>query len=428
MPMPNDKNQDMSPQDNRDEERYSFLQETIKPKPISREQLVKQFVRVAIYGVILGVFACIGFFALKPWAQNWFYGEKKTVTIPEDEAPGENDQDISVEDEAAAPVMNAESYATIMGSMNEIAAEARKGLVLVEPLSSEKDWNAEITGIRAGSTGIITADNGQELLILTESSVCASAGEWNVRFQDGKSYRAALKKKDENHGLAVFIVPRAGIEDSTWDMIRVSVLGNSNLVAQGDTVIALGNLFGYEDGTGYGQVSSTAYKTAFYDGECTVIATDIPIEKEGNGVLFNMEGEVIGLISASVWGENGNSVVNAYAVSNLKVPIEFLLNGQGVPYVGIYGTTVTSELETENQLPAGIYVVDVDPDSPAMTAGIQSGDIICQVEDKEVTGIGEFQRAVFDEKTESEITVRGKRLGADGYVDIDFKVVVGTKE
>lgn len=424
MPMSNDKNQDRIPPEYPEEEKYSFLQEKIKSRPMTAEGLIKQLARVAIYGVVLGIFACIGFFALKPWVEPWFYGEKKTVTIPEDEEPQEGQQNAETQE----TVMDAESYATIMESMNKIAEKARKGLVLVEPVSEEKDWNAEITGIRAGSTGVITADNGRELLILAEASVCENVSEWKVRFQDGRSYDAVLKKKDKNHGLAVFGIQRENIEKSTWDAISVATLGNSNLVTQGDTVIALGNIFGYEDGTGYGQVSSIAYKTAFYDGECTVIATDIPLEKEGNGVLFNMSGEVIGLISASVWGENGNSVVNAYSVSNLKAPIEFLVNGKEVPYVGIYGTTVTDELETEKQLPSGIYVVDVDPDSPAMAAGIQSGDIICQVEGEETVTVGAFQKAVFARQIGDEITVTGKRLGAEGYVDIDFAVAVGIKE
>ena len=69
--MPNDRDQNLSPEEP-EEKKYSFLQETIKPKPISRQQLAQQLVRIAIYGVILGVFACLGFFALKPWMQDIF--------------------------------------------------------------------------------------------------------------------------------------------------------------------------------------------------------------------------------------------------------------------------------------------------------------------------------------------------------------------
>ena len=85
MSMPNDKDRDLSPEDGSEEKKYSFLQETIKPKPISREQFAKQIARLAVYGVVLGVFACLGFFALKPWVDDQFGEDPKTVTIPEDE-------------------------------------------------------------------------------------------------------------------------------------------------------------------------------------------------------------------------------------------------------------------------------------------------------------------------------------------------------
>ena len=94
--MPYDKDQKLSPEEspeNREgqggnkpenrpqEEKYSFLQETIKPKPISGEKRIKQFARIAVYGVILGAFSCLGFFALKPWAENWFRGNPEYTYI-----------------------------------------------------------------------------------------------------------------------------------------------------------------------------------------------------------------------------------------------------------------------------------------------------------------------------------------------------------
>lgn len=59
-------------------------------------------------------------------------------------------------------------------------------------------------------------------------------------------------------------------------------------------MIALGNIFGYADGMSYGVVSASNYKATFFDGECAVIATDIPAEEQGTGMLFNMDGEVVG--------------------------------------------------------------------------------------------------------------------------------------
>lgn len=433
--MPDDKDQIPKPDEEQpDGKKYSFLQETIKPKPISRQQLARQFVRIAIYGVILGAFACLGFFALKPWMQNIFRGNPETVSIPSDEKLPEDDSqetvDAEEEEELSEPgqSLTADSYEQMMASMHEKAAEAEKGIVTVEAAADQTDWDAEMTGIVRSVTGIIAADNGQELLILADSSICEDASDWKVVFRDGKSCSASLKKKDLNTGLAMLSVPRGSITDSTWDAVKVSVLGNSNLVKQGDVVMALGNMFGYPGGMSYGMISSTGYKTTFYDGDCSVMTTDIVSESQGTGVLFNMDGEVIGLISPSIWKDSGTNIVNAYAVSDLKSVIEIMANGENVPYIGIYGTTVTSELQKDQGMPGGIYVVDVDPDSPAMEAGIQSGDIICQVGNEKVSSIVTYKSAVLKSKAGRQIMLTGMRLGAGGYVEVRFTVTVGTKE
>ncbi|HJC91240.1 MAG TPA: trypsin, partial [Candidatus Mediterraneibacter excrementigallinarum] len=152
--MPYDKDQKLSPEEspeNREgqggnkpenrpqEEKYSFLQETIKPKPISGEKLIKQFARIAVYGVILGAFSCLGFFALKPWAENWFRGNPETVTIPEDEEPAEEDQAAEEEEEPAVPELDAKSYEEINESMYSLAQEAAAGIVTVSRAEQAAD-------------------------------------------------------------------------------------------------------------------------------------------------------------------------------------------------------------------------------------------------------------------------------------------------
>lgn len=80
---------------------FSFLKETIKPKPVSREKIFMQLLRMAIYGVIIGMFACCSFFALKPWAEETFREDPQKVTIPEDAEDGaaaEADEQAAQED------------------------------------------------------------------------------------------------------------------------------------------------------------------------------------------------------------------------------------------------------------------------------------------------------------------------------------------
>lgn len=425
--MPNDKEQKNPSKEGAEEKKYSFLQEKIKVKQGSREQLIKQFIRIAIYGLILGMFACLGFFALKPWMQKWFAGNTKTVTITEDEQSAEDPAENEAGNEQN-PALDAESYEEMTAGLNERVKEARKSIVSVSAVSEKEEWNGEMTGILQSVAGVITGDNGQEFLIIADSSICTEASAWKVTISNGKSFDAVLKKLDNNRKIAVFGIGKNVVDEADRRSVKVAVLGNSNIVTQGDAVIALGNMFGYADGMSYGIVSASNYKVSFFDGECEVIATDIPAEEQGTGVLFNMDGEVIGLISASVWNGARKNVVNAYGISDLKPIIELLINGKSVPYIGIHGTTVTAQISEEHKMPCGIYVVDVDPDSPAMAAGIQIGDIICKAEGEDVKNIAAYQNIVTGSSVGETLKFVGKRLGSDGYVDIEFSVVTGEKE
>lgn len=410
------------------EEQFSFLQETIKPKPVTRRKILTQLARVGIYGLIFGAFACLGFFALKPWAQMKFQGSPKTVTIPDDEEP-ETEPAEDVQAEAVqAPDLDAESYKEIMKSVYEISKEANKSVVFIQPVRADAALSSDGSGTENSAAGIIVADNGQELLMLCENTICAESEKWTVTFADNSEYGVSLKKQDKNSGLAVFAVPRVKLTSTTWENIEVAVLGNSNLTTKGDLVMSLGNTFGYADGIGYGIISSNEYQETLADGQRRVLATDIAAASNGTGILFNLSGEVIGIIKPGIWNEMESNTAKAIAISDLKATIELLVNGESVPYIGIYGTTINDAIAKEQEMPTGIYVTQVNPDSPAMAAGIQNGDVLQELAGEKLSNILSYEKAVLECKVGQPVKIKGKRRGAGGYVDIDFTVTVGSLE
>ena len=89
---------------------------------------------------------------------------------------------------------------------------------------------------------------------------------------------------------------------------------------------------------------------------------------------------------------------------------------------------MTEQLAEEHKMPSGIYVADVDPDSPAMAAGIQIGDIICGASGEEIKDIAAYQNIVIGSSVGETMEFVGKRLGSDGYVNIKFSVVTTEKK
>lgn len=332
-------------------EQFAFLQEKVKPgkKP---ERLWSGILRAAVLGLIFGICACGGFYALRPLMMSISQGEKGTVTIPEDEDTQEPEEEpVAEETEPEIPVLTAENYKEMMQSLYSIAREAGKSLVSVE-VSDGSAWIKDDKRSPENVTGMIAVDNGWEILIVADNAVCSAGSEedarqWAVTFYDGISCPATLRLQDKNRGLAVFAVNRITVPESTRNNIRTVVWGNSNTASRGDVVIALGNMFGYDGGLGYGIISSKKYEEMFADASCGVLATDIAVSQGGSGILVNQKGEVLGLIRSSIWADTSGTTANALAISDLKPILELLLNGERVPYIGIQGTTVTDSIAAE---------------------------------------------------------------------------------
>lgn len=424
-----DSNSKTEPQ-KEEEESFSFLTETIKPKTLSREKLLMQLLRMAIYGLIIGMFACFSFFAFKPLGEKMFGEKPEPVEIPKDEIVVEQGED----SESMPIVLDEDSYRQMMDKLYLTAQVAKKSVVSVR-VASNQDWQAQMENPEKNnifSAGVIAVDRGGELFILADDSVCDQGGEWEVLFADETTAACTLKIRDKNRGLAIFNVAGPEISENTRNHIGVAKFGNSNLVVQGDVVIGLGNMFGYEKGLAYGVASSVEYSEVFSDGQCGIIATDIATTQTGTGVLVNQKGEVIGLIRQGIFRENNPDnpevTANALGISDLKSVLELMLNGTEVPFAGVSGVTVTPEIASEQAIPEGLYVTRVEGDSPAMAAGIQSGDIVQFFGDKEVTGITSFENALLERHIGEVIKIKGQRRGSNGYVDADFTLTIGVKK
>ena len=99
----------------------------------------------------------------------------------------------------------------MMSKAYEKALTAKKSVVSVTKGAEQENWNAEATGIDESVSGVIVADNGPEILILSYASICEDAKEWCVTFSDKSEYKASLKKKDKNSGFAIFAVDKKSL-------------------------------------------------------------------------------------------------------------------------------------------------------------------------------------------------------------------------
>ena len=157
-----------------------------------------------------------------------------------------------------------------------------------------------------------------------------------------------------------------------------------------------------------------------------MIVTDMPKSAESSGILFNIDGAVVGIIAPDLGADTG--VLSAYGISSIKSEIELMSNAKEVPYIGIVGTMITEDIATAQSIPEGFCVTEVEADSPAMKAGIQNGDIITHIDKKKIESVIGYHSTMITQDVGTEVTLTGQRRGAEEYVEIHFTVTIGIKE
>ena len=424
-----DEKEPLEKKQNSEEEEYSFLQEIIKDEAGDQAKWKHDVLRRIQLGLIFGLVACFTFFACKPWVEKRFEEDPTEVTIPQDEQQ-EEDQTQQEEEQVQEQktVLTTETYQEMLNNLKQVSGEVRKSVVEIQGAVTEEELSKDQEDKEKSISGMIVADNGQELLILAGELPVKEAKIIRVTFSGDSQCDAILKSRDAGLGLCVYAVQRKNIADDVWAQIETATLGGSKVVSEGDTVIAVGKLYGCDTIAGYGVIESGENYLDKADGQYQTIYTDVAGDISGSGVLVNIRGEVIGIINTSVRPDDQTNKISGYGISDIKDVIELLSNGKNVPYLGVSGVEVSSEMQGQG-IPQGVYVKEVDAGSPAMAAGIQSGDIITNIADTDIINLLGYHNTLMKQNVGDKILVRGKRQGTGGeYVDIDFGVTVGYKQ
>lgn len=423
-------------------EDYSFMQETFKDEKLSPKKIIVKTCKWIALGILFGAAACITFFALRPWAEEAFQEEPNQVEIQQNEDEFEQNEleqteEPDVPEEPDTPdvqqpeqkeELTIKDYFILSNELKKVALEAQKSVVKVTGILENADWTSGADSVVGTTSGLIIADNGRELLIFAKYSTIKATNMYQVEFVDGSVKPATLKQKDQNLDMAVFCVSKDDISEETWERIAIAKIGNSERLGQGSTVIAVGQPFGIENGLGYGIVSSLGKKIVHADGEYAVIATDMNYSANGNGFLVDIYGSVAGVITSDKGDGAAANLMMAYGISDIINIIELMSNGKQIPYAGIIGTIVTEETSELYGIPVGLYVTDVEEDSPAMKAGIQNGDVITSVGTTAIESLDIYHDALYELEPGNMVKFIGQRYGTEDYVYIDFTVTIGIKE
>lgn len=405
---------------------YSFLQEVIKDEVGGTGKRKKRILRKIGVGIFIGLVACFTFSVFKPWVESRISGDPDEVTIPRDtKQTAENDAGSSGEDGNG---QKKDNYSKSVKSLSDVAKKGKRSVVSLLVLTGATVGNKDFVSESQSVSGVLIADNGQELLILGPAMEVGETQQIQATFCDGKKYRVTEKKSDANLELTIYAVKESQLEEKTAKSIRLAALGSSYEVKKGDTTVLLGMLFGQGDAVGYGVLRSSTEKAERADGTYHILGAELSGFTGGSGIMFNRQEEVIGIICDAAGEDAKEELMHAYAISDIKDVMQFLANGESVPYIGIHATDVSENIAEDRRIPRGIYVDKVEADSPAMRAGIQSGDVLTAIGGTDIENFEQYHELLMEEKEGTHLLIKGYRRGAkDQYVAVHFNATVGNK-
>lgn len=408
---------------------YSFIKEVVKEKPLDKRALILKMIGLAAGGVLFGLIAAFVFVrALSTVAEEVPSQEASAeINIEQQEPEVVPEAETTVETTTQVIEIPAElglaDYKKIYQEMTQTSQKASKSVVTVVGITDNMDWFNNSYENQTQVSGIIVAKTSQELYVLTEYRCVEHVDRIRITFWNNASVDAHFQKCDPNTGLCVLTIPVAEVEEETLNSLLIAPLGSSSTLRQGDPIMALGSPMGYSDALAFGMVTSVSNKVSTWDREYFLITTDIQGTKEGSGVLINLDGQIVGIILQNY--SISSNMVTCIGISGLTNLMERLSNDEELTYMGIKGQEVTDTVSEKTGIPKGIYVNEVQVDSPAMLAGFMSGDVIVKMRGKDIVSLSEYTQIIDECAADQVIKVRVMRKGVEGYKEIVFDVTVG---
>ena len=273
-------------------------------------------------------------------------------------------------------------------------------------IGGDEGGEGEVRRVNGMGTGVVVDPRGYAV---TNFHVVEGVRRIEVTLASGKTTSARLVSHDPRTDLAV-------IKIETDDCLPVATIGTSSDLMIGETVLALGNAYGYEHTVTRGIISALhrdveVSRTQRYDD---LIQTDASINPgNSGGPLLNIDGEVIGINVAVRAGAQG--IGFAIPVDRVLDVVSRLLSVERIDHTW-HGLVVRGA-------DRGAVVEAVHRQSPAETVGVRAGDLITRIGDVEVSHQLDIERALIGRKVGDTVPVTVVRAGASERIDLSLAEV-----
>ncbi len=450
--------------EDKDKKEYEFIKEQViqKKRKKIRKYLYPFFMTLTM-AILFGVIAAVTFCLTEPRLYNFLHKQqsvKTPITFPtssptinpssdntsdkQDPTPTpEAEPDVTAEINGQAPEVTGQKnqviinrfeadlkdYLRMTDEVKAVANKTNKAIVTISSIVEGKDWLGYPTQTVVQTSGLIIFNDGTDLLILVSYDRVRNASTIRMKLSESDEIEAKLLDYELEVNLAVVSVSIIDIPPLYLNNnITVATLGESYSVTVGNPIIALGNPNGYPNSMEYGMITSKGSYVSITDNKLDLFNTDITDTNNSDGVIVNMNGEVIGIITRTLrrgLNENLNTVIG---ISRIKPIIERMAKVEPRIYCGVVAEDMTDAARAENQVLNGIYINEVRANSPAFKAGLRGGDIILMVDHRSIMNTNSFFNIISSYEIGTELDFDIKRTSGTGQREMTLSVTLAAKE
>jgi 2-alkenal reductase len=295
-------------------------------------------------------------------------------------------------------------------------------VTVVGTIPGQRTFFGQTADQTVSGSGVFISDQGY---ILTNNHVVEGTVKLSIILSDGSQQTAEVVGTDQYADLAVL--------KSNGSVPAMAVLGNSDGLTPGETVIAIGSPLGtFKNTVTVGVISATGRSIDTDQGYQIedLIQTDAAIN-QGNsgGPLVNLQGQVVGINTLVVRSSDSGAIAEglgfAVPVNTARAVAEQIMQ-KGYfsrPYLGIRWQSITPSIAAWYRLPVewGVYVVEVIPGSPAERAGIQAGDIVTRIGEASIGEENSYVNSLFQHQPGDRVEVEVVR----GNQAVQLQVTLG---
>ena len=342
------------------------------------------------------------------------------AAAPEAKADDVNDAADAASATAGTVSAFRESGSYTKAQIVEMSAPSVVGIDTITTATTNNYWYGygQSYDVPGSGSGVILTEDGY---IATCAHVVEGAKTVKVTLNDDTTYDATIVGTDDKNDIAIIKIDATGLTPA--------IVGDSTTLTVGSEVIAIGNPLGELRGTATAGIISATNRTIEVEGQTmTLVQTDAAISPgNSGGGLFDASGKLIGIVNAKVSDSRAEGLGFAIPVNSVLDEISDLLNYgyvKGRPYLGVATQDVT--LRSRDRMwyysegTRCVLVEKVVPDSAAEKAGIQAGDLILKLEDKQIASGDDLSSAIGAYKPGDTATLTLQRDGKEMTVEVTF--------